>query len=163
MNKQEKKKCYISGKITELPNEVATKNFREASLYAQFLGYEPINPMEIIPNGDEPKSEKEKWSWYMKADLKEMMDCDAILMQNNWKDSKGAIVEHNLAKDLGLAIMHIGRHRNTEIELSKKYNRDEIFSNEKDDKKIFKFLSVLICLIIFLYFNFNYLIPYLLK
>lgn len=163
MNKQEKKKCYISGGITGLPNQVATQNFREASLYARFLGYEPVNPMNIVPETEEPKSEKDKWSWYMKADLKEMMDCDAILMQDNWEDSKGAILEHNLARDLGFVIMYKGRHQKTEIDLSKKYSRENILSHKKDDKKIFKFLSILVCLIIFLYFNFNYLIPYLLK
>ena len=152
-----KEKIYISGKISGLEFEDAYKKFMDAQLKYESAGFEVVNPMKITHDHDLT------WESYMKADLKEMMDCDAILMQNNWKDSKGAIVEHNLAKDLGLAIMHIGRHRNTDIELSKKYNRDEIFSNEKDDKKIFKFLSVLICLIIFLYFNFNYLIPYLLK
>jgi len=163
MNKQEKKKCYISGKITGLTNEVATRNFKEASLQARFLGYEPVNPMEIIPNGDEPKSEKDKWSWCMRADLKEMMDCDAILMQENWEDSKGAIVEHNLAKELGFIMMYKGRHKKKDIDNNFSYRREDILSNKKEDKKIWKFLSVLICLIIFLYFNFNYLIPYLLK
>lgn len=163
MNKQEKKKCYISGKITGLPNEVATQNFREASLHARFLGYEPVNPMNIVPDTDEPKSEKDKWSWCMRADLKEMMDCDAILMQENWQDSQGAIVEHNLAKDLGFIIMYKGRHKKKDIDTNFSYRREDILSNKKDDKKIFKFLSILVCLIIFLYFNFNYLIPYLLK
>ena len=163
MNKQEKKKCYISGKITGLTIEEARENFKEASLYAIFLGYEPVNPMEITRIGEEPNNEKQKWSWYMRADLKEMMDCDAILMQENWEDSKGAIVEHNLAKDLGFIIMYKGRHKKKDIDNNFSYRREDILSHKKDDKKIWKFLSILICLIIFLYFNFNYLIPYLLK
>ena len=162
MNKQEKKKCYISGKITGLPNEVATQNFREASLHARFLGYEPINPMNIIPNGEEPKSEKDKWSWFMKADLKEMMDCDIVLMQSNWEDSKGAIVEHNLARDLGLTIMYKDRHQKKEIDTNLGYRKENILSNNKEDKKILKFLFYLISMIIFLYFI-NYLFDYLFK
>ena len=159
MSKEQKKKCYISGKITGLPIEVATENFKKASLHARFLGYEPVNPIEIIPNSEEPKNDK--WSWYMRADLKEMMDCDAILMQENWEDSKGAIVEHNLAKELGFIMMYKGRHKRIEIDNNIVYNREDILSNKKEDKKIWKFLSILICLIVFLYFNFQYLFSYL--
>lgn len=149
MNIEEKKRCYISGKITGLPNEVATQNFREASLYARFLGYIPVNPMNIVSDTKEPKNEKDKWSWYMKADLKEMMDCDAILMQENWKDSKGAIIEHNLAKDLGFTIHYKKTHQKkyAEVGLNKEYSREDILSDRKDDKKIFKFLLILIMFI----------------
>ena len=157
MNKQEKKKCYISGKITGLPNEVATQNFREASLHARFLGYEPVNPMNIVPDTDEPKSEKDKWCWFMRADLKEMMDCDAILMQENWKDSQGAIVEHNLAKDLGFIIMYKGQHKKKEIDTNFSYRREDILSNNKEDKKVFRYLRNLISLIIISYCLFCYL------
>ncbi len=157
MNKQEKKKCYISGKITGLPNQVATQNFREASLHARFLGYEPVNPMNIVPDTEEPKSEKDKWSWYMRADLKEMMDCDAILMQDNWEDSKGAIVEHNLARDLGLIIMYKGRHQKKHIDTNFEYRREDVLSNNKEDKKVFRYLRNLISLIIISYILFCYL------
>jgi hypothetical protein len=161
MSKEQKKKCYISGKITGLPIEVATENFKKASLHARFLGLEPVNPMNIIPDGNEPKNDK--WSWYMRADLKEMMDCDAILMQNNWIDSKGAILEHNLAKELGFIIMYIGKHKSVEIGNNLDYQRHDLLVDKKEDKKIWKFLSILICLIVFLYLNFNYLFPYLFK
>jgi len=161
MNKQEKKKCYISGKITGLPNEVATQNFREASLHARFLGYEPVNPMNIVPDTDEPKNDK--WSWYMRADLKEMMDCDAILMQDNWKDSKGAIVEHNLAKELNFVVMYIGKHNNIETYSDINYKREDFLSDRKADRNIFKFLIYFMCVILFLYINFEYLFSYLFK
>ena len=163
MNKQEKKKCYISGKITGITNEVAIENFREASLHARFLGYEPINPMDIIPNGDEPKSEKDKWSWCMRADLKEMMDCDAILMQENWGDSEGAIIEHNLAKHLGFIIMYKGLHKRKNIDTNFSYKREDILSHKKDDKKIFKFLLFLIFLLIFSILIFPLISDYLFK
>jgi len=157
MNKQEKKKCYISGKITGLTNEVAIENFREASLHARFLGYEPVNPMNIVSDVEEPKNEKDKWSWCMKADLKEMMDCDAILMQDNWEDSKGAIIEHNLARDLGFIIMYKGRHQTQYIDTNFEYRRGDILSNNKEDKKVFRYLRNLISLIIISYILFCYL------
>lgn len=146
MSKEEKKKCYISGKITGLDYEEAQENFRKASLHARFLGYEPVNPINIVRQGEEPKCENQKWVWYMKSDLKEMMDCDAILLQENWKDSKGAIVEHNLAKDLDFTMMYMGKHKNLYID--KNYDRNEILlKDRKDDKKIFVFLFFLISLI----------------
>ena len=162
MSKKEKNKCYISGKITGLTIEEARENFEKASLHARFLGYEPVNPMEIISIGEEPKSENQRWSWYMKADLKEMMDCDAILMQDNWEDSKGAIIEHNLAKDLGFIIMYIGRHQKKHIDTNFEYTREDILSDRKDDKKIFKFLAYVMFMMFFLYFI-NELFDYLFK
>lgn len=42
----------------------------------------------------------------MRADLKEMLNCDSIYMLNNWQQSKGAIVEYTLAKGLNFKIIH---------------------------------------------------------
>lgn len=102
---EQKTKCYISGKISGLPILNSYENFNRASNHAIELGYEPVNPMDIIPDGDKPKKQQEQWYWYMRADLKALLDCDAILMQPNWNDSKGAIVEHDLATKMNLRVI----------------------------------------------------------
>ena len=150
-----KKKCYISGKITGLTEKQAESNFKRACVDAMFLGYEPINPYLIVPNGEQPKDEKNTWCWHMKADIKAMMDCEAIFMQSNWNESKGAIVEHDLAKELNFTIIYCGRNKNKyqlhNKELSfrrRKYYLDII----KKDSVIFLFVGIFLVLISFFYF-----------
>jgi len=92
------KKVYISGKITGLPIEVAFSNFNNAEIKLKENGYETVNPMTI--NHDHNKS----WENYMRVDLKALLDCDCIYMLQDWHKSKGANIEYNLAKDLGLTI-----------------------------------------------------------
>ena len=152
-----KKKCYISGKITGLTPKQAESNFKRASVDAIFLGYEPINPYLIVPDGEQPKDEKNTWCWHMKADIKAMMDCEAIFMQSNWKESKGAIVEHDLAKELNFTIIYCGKHKNKhyihngELSISRRKNHLEI---NKKDNVVFIFIVIFLVLISFFYFLF---------
>ena len=96
-------KIYISGKITGLtvPKAESLFNKAETQLKAMYPGCEIVNPMKIN-HDDHDKS----WENYMRADLKEMLNCDSIYMLNNWQESKGAIVEYTLAKSLNFKIIH---------------------------------------------------------
>ena len=95
-------KVYISGQITGLHYTDAEANFNNASDYlTNNFDYTCINPMREIPFNKD-------WGWedYMKADIKLLMDCDAIFMLNNYKNSKGATIELMIATALGLTIMY---------------------------------------------------------
>lgn len=92
-------KIYISGKITGVENE-APLLFEKAQVFLENLGHEIINPLKIKHVHDL------SWSSFMKADLKEMLDCDAIYMLKGWQDSKGACIERRLADELGMQIMY---------------------------------------------------------
>jgi len=93
-----KNKIYISGKITGLVFEDAFKNFEKAEKKWIEEGYEVVNPMTIDHNHDK------SWENYMRIDLKAMLECDSIFMLKGWETSRGAVIEHNLAKDLGFKI-----------------------------------------------------------
>lgn len=93
------KKLYISGKITGIEDQ-APELFKLAEEEVRKLGFEPVNPMTI--NHDHDLT----WSSYMKEDLKAMMDCDGVYMLNNWKTSKGANIELDLAESLGMEIYY---------------------------------------------------------
>jgi hypothetical protein len=95
---KEKKKIYISGKITGLIFEDAFAKFREAEIHFLNLDYEVVNPMKLTHNHDK------SWESYMKEDLKAMMDCDAIALLANHKDSKGALIEKELAIQLDFMV-----------------------------------------------------------
>lgn len=92
-----KQKIYVSGKITGLYLPDAIKNFKETSKKLEKLDFEVINPMELVK-----KQNGWKWIDYMKKDIKLLIECDAIFMMDNWVNSKGAKIEHDLAIGLGL-------------------------------------------------------------
>lgn len=95
-----KNKIYISSKISGIEDK-AQQLFEDAEAYLrEYLGFEVVNPMKI-----EHKHDK-SWTNYMKADIREMMDCDAIYMLKNWTDSKGAEIERRIALDLGMKIIY---------------------------------------------------------
>lgn len=100
MNTKNFKKCYIAGKIGDLPLEVYTKNFNEAKDQVKELGFEPVSPTDLPHNHDK------KWLSYMREDMKAMLDCDAVFAQRNWNDSPGARIEVSTAKSLGLQVIY---------------------------------------------------------
>lgn len=107
---QEPLKIYISGQITGLNFQEAKGMFergeREAiTLFSCICGgdnerIKPINPMKL---DHAPGSE---WEDYMEKDIAELLRCQGIYMLQNWRRSKGARVEHAIAKELGLPIIY---------------------------------------------------------
>lgn len=95
------KKAYISGKITGMLETEYKDLFKKGCEKANELGYEAVNPCELNHNHDL------SWSSYMKVDLIAMFDCDALIALPNWKDSKGAIIEVNLAIELGMVVIYL--------------------------------------------------------
>lgn len=89
-------KVYISGKITGLETSVYESNFQKAEDLLKKFGFEPINPVKLTHDHDK------SWLSFMRVDLKALLDCDAIYMLDNWEESKGAKIEYDLAKQLGI-------------------------------------------------------------
>jgi len=95
----EKEKVYICGKVTGM--EVKAKSlFYLAEIYLEKQGYDTVNPMTLDHNHDK------SWSSYMRVCLKTLCDCEVIFMLKNWKLSKGARLEHRIAKELGIEIIY---------------------------------------------------------
>jgi hypothetical protein len=42
----------------------------------------------------------------MKEDIKFLLDCDFIFMLDNWQESRGAIIELNLAMNLKIKVLN---------------------------------------------------------
>lgn len=89
-----KEKIYLSGKISGLPREEATKCFAEAEKMLRTAGYKPVNPIKTLP------------FWLVKLlgykitvlyDLWCLWHCDYIYLLKNWADSRGAQLERYLA------------------------------------------------------------------
>ncbi|OHB72387.1 MAG: hypothetical protein A2W17_04500 [Planctomycetes bacterium RBG_16_41_13] len=96
-----RKKIYISGQITGLPIEKARYLFEQAeSFLYNSIKADPYNPMKFS------NCAWSKWEDVMKFDIKYLMACEGIYMLRNWKESKGAILEHHIAKELGYLIIY---------------------------------------------------------
>lgn len=94
-------KIYISGKISGLETEHAIQLFEaaEQKIAVNFPEAKTVNPFKIEHNHDL------SWENYMRFDLIAMLTCDSIYMLKNWKDSKGATIEYNLAVALNFNVL----------------------------------------------------------
>lgn len=92
-------KIYISGPISGLPLETVYNNFTNAEVQLLEQGYEVVNPLN---NG---LSTNATWEEHMRVDLKLLMECDTIYLLKGYKDSKGAMIEYDLARILDYDII----------------------------------------------------------
>ncbi|MDO4728392.1 MAG: DUF4406 domain-containing protein [Bacteroidota bacterium] len=93
-------KIYISGKISGLDIEQAQKNFDNAEQLISAIGLTPVNPLKnglTLPHS---------WEQHLLKDIENLMDCDGILMLENWLDSKGARIENNIANEMGKVVLY---------------------------------------------------------
>lgn len=94
---------YISGPITNNPSY--RKQFNEAAKHLESQRQIVLNPVKL---GLMLELEQGAPSWtdYMKLDITALIQCDAIYMLKGWESSKGATLEHHIAKELGLKITY---------------------------------------------------------
>ena len=92
-------KVYISGKITGLPICEVKEKFERAEWLLEDIGLNAVNPLK---NG---LSLHDSWEQHMVRDIELLLKCDGILLLTTWIDSKGASIEHFIAKTKGMNIL----------------------------------------------------------
>lgn len=97
---KENKRCYIAGKIGNLPLHEVDEKFNLAKEKVIELGYEPINPRAL------PHRHGRTWSDYMREDLTAMLTCQYVYAIHDWLDSPGATIEVMLATQLAIPVIH---------------------------------------------------------
>jgi hypothetical protein len=104
-------KIYIAGPMSGVEN-FNFPLFFETEEKLKELGYEVINPAhndgetleEALAMAGTPDKPNNPWSYYMRRDLPNVLNVDALCVLPNWRRSKGALLEVHIAKALGLPI-----------------------------------------------------------
>ncbi len=103
-----KPKIYIAGKISGEPINKTTMKFGAAHVKFRDMGYIVLNPLEIVNDW------KATWDFAMRKCIAAMMSADECYFLKDWKESKGATIEHDLALKLKMKITYEsnGRSKN---------------------------------------------------
>jgi len=97
------KKYYLSGKIGNAGDKQSNiDKFIITALHLRNEGYTIISPIELCDDQD-----SKTWEDYMKRDIQEMLNCDGIILMQNWTSSPGARLELYIAATLGLDVVTI--------------------------------------------------------
>lgn len=93
-------KLYVIGPVTGVADdnrpafEAAARELREALDCAVEIPHDTVPPDAT-------------WNAAMRLSIRAMMACDGVAMLDGWSSSKGAGVEYNLARQVGLPVAPI--------------------------------------------------------
>lgn len=91
---------YISGAISSRPYQEVLTAFDAAADRFEAAGFEVLNPTK---NGL-PLSAP--WREHMKVDIMMLLEADFVHMLPGWGYSKGARLEHHIARELGKIVTY---------------------------------------------------------
>lgn len=92
-------KIYIAGPMSGLP-DLNYPAFHAEAARLRALGHEVENPAEnpVPPCGG-------TWTGYMRMALRQLVECDVVVLLPGWTDSRGAVIERNLALALSMGVL----------------------------------------------------------
>lgn len=103
-------RVYVSGQITGLDRAEARAAFARDCLTLEAAGYATVNPFDIPSPTDctcpTRRDGEHRWECCLAKDIRVLVGCDVIYMRHDWRNSQGAMLEHDTAKRLGLAVMY---------------------------------------------------------
>ncbi len=91
-------RAYIAGPLTGI-EDLNFPLFQRVAAALRAKGIDAVNPAEINPD---PSA---GWQACMKADLAQLVTCDAVVMLPRWQFSRGARLESHVASQLGLQVL----------------------------------------------------------
>ena len=109
-----KKRLYISGGITGVPNY--RERFAAAEYFLEFMGFEGVSPvLNFMPECDgscvetptNPRSNGHVWTCWLRADLIGMLQCDGVITLPEWEKSRGAVLEVTTAFNVGMEVQSL--------------------------------------------------------
>lgn len=98
------KKIYIAGKVSGESVAACTMKFGTAQKELESLGFEVVNPLQLVNNW------KSTWHDAMKKCIIALIDCDAVVLLPDWEQSIGAKIECQLANGLGITTVNYSKY-----------------------------------------------------
>ena len=98
-----KERIYISGPMTGIKDN-NRELFEKARIKLDKEGFDTVNPLDM----DMPENEGLTYQQRLRFDIRALTYCDSIYMLPGWKQSKGAMLEYNVAVSLGLKVIDYG-------------------------------------------------------
>jgi len=86
-------RVYISGPMTGYP-DYNRPAFQNAARNLRLAGHDPIDPSR--------HPEQPSWADYMRLDLADLVEADAVALLPGWEASRGARLEVDVAHALGI-------------------------------------------------------------
>lgn len=112
-----KKRIYLAGRVTGLEEKSTRKKFEMWEHYLEYLGFEVVNPMRIVPEGS-------NWTDAMRICIHYLSLCNYLALIPGWEISRGARAEYEFAIGMendGLmkAIIHLQNPEKEPVIISK--------------------------------------------
>lgn len=82
---------YLSGPVTGMPDR-NEKSFHQAQFMLEKMGYDVINPLQVVADPETGHDEA------MKLCLSSMADADGVCLLEGWESSAGAMQEYAEAR-----------------------------------------------------------------
>ena len=100
-NRMNHKRVYIAGPMTGVP-EYNFPAFHAAAARLRQAGWDVVNPAENFGGRTDLPRET-----YMRLDVSLMTTCVAVALLPGWHESRGALLEYLLARELGMQFLDI--------------------------------------------------------
>ena len=92
--------------------EEVHRQFRNAAYELKRKGHEAVNPLDILVEECEDaeackvEAGGHTWACWMRADIRELVGCQAVYALGGWQSSRGASIEVGLADSLGIPVYY---------------------------------------------------------
>lgn len=98
-------KLYIAGPMQGYPSRNAAA-FDEAADLLRDAGYDVVHPGDLHgsswPPPDGTVDSEQRFQGYMRVDLRALLDCGGVALLEDWHQSRGANIEHTVARATGI-------------------------------------------------------------
>lgn len=94
-----RRRLYLAGPMSGLP-EHNYPAFHAAAVFYESQGYEVENPANNVVTN--PHEGEQLWAAFMRLSIPQMLRCDCVVALDGWEQSRGAVLELYLARQLGI-------------------------------------------------------------